>query len=136
MKSFLEEVIEEVQLKYGSLEEIIFVLPSKRAGTFLRNSIGKTAIKTAFAPEIYSIETFIEKIANLGYANNTEQLFHLYESYLKTTQGEPENFYAFSKWGQTLLQDFNDASIEFSTAASVANSFAMPASMSQRSPVS
>ena len=108
MKSFLEEVIEEVHLKYGSLEEIIFVLPSKRAGTFLRNSIGKIATKTAFAPEIYSIETFIEKIANLGYANNTEQLFHLYESYLKTTREEPENFYAFSKWGQTLLQDFNE----------------------------
>ena len=108
MKSFLEEVIEEVQLKYGSLEEIVFVLPSKRAGTFLRNSILKTANKTAFAPEIHSIETFIEKIANLGYANNTEQLFHLYESYLKTTPGEPENFYAFSKWGQTLLQDFNE----------------------------
>ncbi|MGY8915628.1 MAG: PD-(D/E)XK nuclease family protein, partial [Flavobacteriales bacterium] len=48
------------------------------------------------------------KIANLSYANNTEQLFHLYESYLKTAQGEPENFYAFSKWGQTLLQDFNE----------------------------
>ncbi|MEB8346121.1 PD-(D/E)XK nuclease family protein [Flavobacteriaceae bacterium KMM 6898] len=108
MKSFLEEVIEEVQLKYGSLEEIVFVLPSKRAGTFLRNSIGKTTTMTAFAPEIYSIETFIEKIANLVYANNTEQLFHLYESYLKTAKGEPENFYAFSKWGQTLLQDFNE----------------------------
>ena len=108
MKSFLEEVMEEVLLKYGSLEEITFVLPSKRAGTFLKNSISKTTSKTVFAPEIYSIETFVEKIANLSYANNTEQLFHLYESYLKTTSGEQENFYAFSKWGQTLLQDFNE----------------------------
>lgn len=108
MKSFLEEVLEEVYQKYGSLEEIVFVLPSKRAGTFLRNSIAKTTIQVSFAPEIYSIETFIERIANLGYANNTEQLFHLYESYLKTVNGEPENFYAFSKWGQTLLQDFNE----------------------------
>ena len=87
MKSFLEEVMEEVLLKYGSLEEITFVLPSKRAGTFLKNSISKTTSKTVFAPEIYSIETFVEKIANLSYANNTEQLFHLYESYLKTLQG-------------------------------------------------
>lgn len=108
MKSFLEEVIEEVQIKFGSLEKIVFVLPSKRAGTILKNSIGKTTTKTVFAPEIFSIETFIEKIANLVYANNTEQLFHLYESYLKTTQESPENFYAFSKWGQTLLQDFNE----------------------------
>ncbi|MEJ1221358.1 PD-(D/E)XK nuclease family protein [Sediminicola sp. 1XM1-17] len=108
MKSFLEEVIEEVSHKYGSLEDIVFVLPSKRAGTFLRNSIAKTTTRASFAPEIYSIETFIEKMADLGYANNTEQLFQLYECYLKTVHEEPENFYAFSKWGQTLLQDFNE----------------------------
>ncbi len=108
MKSFLEEVVVEVGQKYGSFEDLIFVLPSKRAGTFLRSALAKNARKTFFAPEIYSIERFIEKISGLDYATQTQQLFFLYEVYLKNTPVESDNFYIFSKWGQTLLQDINE----------------------------
>ena len=108
MKSFLEEVVEEIRQKYGSLEDLIFVLPSKRAGTFLRNALAKSSEKTFFAPDIYSIELFIEKISGLAYATQTQQLFFLYETYLRNTPVEQDNFYTFSKWGQTLLQDINE----------------------------
>lgn len=108
MQSFLEDVVEKVLHEHNSLEHIIFVLPSKRAGTFLRNTIAKTVKKTAFAPEIYSIESFIEKISGLTYASNTQQLFELYVTYSKSAAKKKDNFYAFSKWGQTLLQDFNE----------------------------
>jgi len=108
MKSFLEEVLEEIKQQYNSIEDVVFVLPSKRAGTFLKKSIAKTTQKTQFLPDIYSIETFVEKIANLSYASNTQQLFELYNAYLKINKEEKDGFYAFSKWGQTLLQDFNE----------------------------
>ena len=108
MKSFLEEVVDTITLEYDTLEELIFVLPSKRAGTFLKNTIAKKAQKTAFAPEVYSIERFIEKISGLSYATNTQQLFELYATYLIHTKEEEESFFSFSKWGQTLLQDFNE----------------------------
>ena len=108
MQSFLEEVLSKIKNNQESLENIIFILPSKRAGSFLKNAIAKTATKTAFSPEIYSIETFIEKISGINYATNTEQLFELYNCYIKITTKDPDNFYAFSKWGQTLLQDFNE----------------------------
>lgn len=108
MKSFLEEVVEEIGHKYRSFENLIFVLPSKRAGTFLRNALAKSSDKTFFAPDIYSIESFIEKISGLAYATQTQQLFFLYEIYLKSKPAEQDNFYTFSKWGQTLLQDINE----------------------------
>tara|TARA_R110002020_G_scaffold114593_2_gene263460 strand:- start:76783 stop:79527 length:2745 start_codon:yes stop_codon:yes gene_type:complete len=108
MKSFLEEVVEEVWEEYGNLDNVIFVLPSKRAGTFLKNSIAKRTSKTIFAPRIYSIETFVEEISGLSYASNTEQLFQLYECYLDTMKGEMDSFFTFSKWGQTLLQDITE----------------------------
>jgi len=126
MQSFLEEVIEKVASEHDSIEDLIFILPSKRAGTFLKNTIAKTSLKTAFAPEIYSIESFIEKISGLGYVSNTQQLFELYKAYLKNTPREEDNFFTFSKWGQTLLQDFNeidryliDAEELFSNLASI-----------------
>lgn len=108
MQSFLEEVIQEVWDSSESLENVVFVLPSKRAGTFLRNSIAKIAKKTLFSPEIHSIEAFVEQLSGLAYASNTEQLFQLYDTYLKTTKEKKDSFYSFSKWGQTLLQDFNE----------------------------
>ncbi len=108
MKSFLEEVVIEVGQKYESFEDLIFVLPSKRAGTFLRDAVANLTDKTFFAPDIYSIERFIENISGLAYATQTEQLFFLYEIYVKSKPAEQDNFYTFSKWGQTLLQDINE----------------------------
>ncbi|WP_276168757.1 PD-(D/E)XK nuclease family protein [Zobellia alginiliquefaciens] len=108
MQSFLEEVVKEVWEKHSSHEHIVFVLPSKRAGTFLKNAIAKSADNTFFAPEIYSIETFIEQVSGLSYASNTQQLFVLYNTYLKETSQEKDSFYSFSNWAQTLLQDFNE----------------------------
>lgn len=108
VSSFLEEVLSEVKEKHNSFEDLVFILPSKRAGTFLRHTIAKITNKTIFAPEIYSIETFIEKVSGLTYATNTQQLFELYNCYLQINRTKPDTFYTFSKWAQTLLQDFNE----------------------------
>ncbi|MGB7393583.1 MAG: PD-(D/E)XK nuclease family protein, partial [Pricia sp.] len=108
MQSFLEEVVEKVKAKHGSFENLVFVLPSKRAGSFLKNYLARSAGRTFFAPEIYSIESFIEKISGLAYASGTQQLFTLYQTYLAQNPVPRDNFHTFSKWGQTLLQDFNE----------------------------
>jgi len=108
MQSFLEETAQEIKSKYGSFENLVLVLPSKRAGSFLKNILTETTEKTFFAPEIYSIEQFIEKISGLAYASGTQQLFILYQAYLNQKPVPQDNFHSFSKWGQTLLQDFNE----------------------------
>jgi len=108
MKSFLEEVVQEVYRKQETLEDTIFILPSKRAGTFLLNAIAKTAKRTIFSPEIYSVEAFVEKVSGLSPASHTQQLFELYKVYLGTVVDEKNDFYTFSKWANTLLQDFNE----------------------------
>lgn len=109
MQSFIEEVVLELIQNGTNFTQTVFVLPSKRAGTFLKNSISSALNKTIFGPEIYSIETFVEEISGLTYATNTEQLFALYNSYYATSkEKDKDNFLRFSKWGQTILQDFNE----------------------------
>ena len=108
MQTFLEEVLLPIIKKEASLENYVFVLPSKRAGTFLRDSIAKNTTTTILAPEIYSIESFVEKISGLNPATHTQQFFELYRAYYNSVDGEKDNFYAFTKWGNTLLQDFNE----------------------------
>jgi len=108
MQTFLEEVLRKVCQKHDALEDLVFVLPSKRAGTFLRKAIAEIAEKTFFAPEILSIESFIEKISGLAYATGTQQLFTLYHAYLAQEPKGKDDFFTFSKWARTLLQDFNE----------------------------
>ncbi len=108
MQSFLNLIAKELWEKNDSFDNLIFILPGKRAGTFLKNSISKIVSKTIFAPEIYSIESFVEIISGLSYASNTQQLFELYNSYINMGSEEKESFFSFSKWGQILLQDFNE----------------------------
>ncbi|HUH47752.1 MAG TPA: hypothetical protein VLZ54_11405, partial [Arenibacter sp.] len=108
MKSFLQQIADNLIGNYPNLDDLILVLPSKRAGTILRTTLAKTANKTVFSPTIYSIEQFVEHLSQLEVANPTEQLFTLYEAYLTTDTKQKDSFANFSKWGQTLLQDFNE----------------------------
>ena len=108
MQSFLEQVAQKVRSSKLPLDKTVFVLPSKRAGTFLKTILAKTANATFFSPDIYSIEGFVEEISELSFASHTKQLFTLYEAYLEQTWERKDDFFAFSKWASTLLQDFNE----------------------------
>ena len=108
MQSFLESVLDDFTLWKTRPEYCLFVLPSKRAGFFLKNLMARKAGKTLLAPQISSIENFVGEISGLRYATPTALLFTLYEAYLDQEGIEKESFFDFSKWGQMLLQDFNE----------------------------
>lgn len=109
MTSFLKEVLDDIQKEGRDLSQLTFILPSKRAGTFLKDILSKSVGRTIFAPEILSIEEFVESLSELHYASNTELLFSFYRVYQELTpESECETFDQFSKWGQLLLQDFNE----------------------------
>ncbi|MBA6151821.1 PD-(D/E)XK nuclease family protein [Gelidibacter maritimus] len=109
MRSFLQEVIDDIQKKEQDISQLTFILPSKRAGTFLKDILSHSIKQTLFAPDILSIEEFVEGLSHLSYASNTELLFEFYLVYKKlTSEPQQETFDQFSKWGQLLLQDFNE----------------------------
>lgn len=108
MQSFIEDVINDVLRNNQDTGEVIYILPSKRAGVFLKKILSKSISKTILAPKIYSIEDFIEEVSGLVTANTTCQLFELYNAYLSVGTYEKESFDSFLKWGQILLQDFNE----------------------------
>ena len=109
MVSFINDVVLDLQKKNEDFSKLTFILPSKRAGVFLKSHIAKQLETTIFAPKILSIEEFVETLSDLKYANNTELLFEFYKVYLKhTPKDQVEPFDTFSKWSQILLQDFNE----------------------------
>lgn len=109
MTSFLENVIADLQNQSIDVSKLNFILPSKRAGIYLKNLISRNTGKTIFSPEILSIEAFVETLSEIEYGQNTELLFDFYDIYLSITPVEQqESFDRFSKWAQILLQDFNE----------------------------
>ncbi|WP_109302137.1 PD-(D/E)XK nuclease family protein [Aquimarina sp. AU474] len=110
MKSFLREVLLEQGEDPQELSKLVFLVPSKRAGLFLKKELVQLfPNQTIFVPEIYSIEEFITKISGLRQIDNIQALFEFYETYRETHPNlEKEDFETFSNWAQTLIYDFNE----------------------------
>lgn len=109
MKSFLSHVVSYILETNTNISDLTLVLPSKRAGVFLKHELSQQIQQTSFAPDILSIEELVEEISGYTSVNNTELLFEFYSIYKKLTPKDAqEPFDTFSKWAQILLQDFNE----------------------------
>ncbi|MEM8846791.1 MAG: PD-(D/E)XK nuclease family protein, partial [Bacteroidota bacterium] len=107
-QTFIEFVLNDLANNGSSLEQNIYVLPSKRSCVFLKHHLSYILKKNIFTPTIISIEDFVQEISGLKKASNVELLLVLYESYTHLTIKDHDDFDTFIKWGQTLLQDFNE----------------------------
>ncbi|QED38389.1 PD-(D/E)XK nuclease family protein [Antarcticibacterium arcticum] len=109
MTSFLSSVIRDLKTQVPDLSALTFILPSKRAGSFLRMEISRQTENPVFSPSILSIEEFSEKISQLSTLDNTTTLFEFYSIYKETTpEDQIEDFENFTNWAQTLIHDFNE----------------------------
>ncbi|MBL4662801.1 MAG: PD-(D/E)XK nuclease family protein [Flavobacteriaceae bacterium] len=109
MLAFLEETIHSIQNKHEDISNCILILPSKRAGGFLKNYLLKHTNKTIFSPKIISIEEFIEELSGLKIVSPEELLIKSYQAY-RTTDSiiEKESFDDYTSWANALLNDFSE----------------------------
>ncbi len=109
MESFICEVLQKLKNSDTPLSDIVFILPSKRAGSYLLKELASISKQTLFAPTIYSVEEFTEKVSGLQTVDNTISLFEFYDVYTSLTPKEDlEDFETFITWAQSLIQDFNE----------------------------
>ena len=108
--TFLDKIATVLIEKYGAqFSDTIVVLPNKRAKIFLIEALKRQVTTNVFAPEIISIEDFIQNIAALRTIDPIELLFEFYEVYLSITdKASQQTFELFANWAKTLLQDFNE----------------------------
>ncbi|WET00921.1 PD-(D/E)XK nuclease family protein [Flavobacterium sp. YJ01] len=108
--SFLQKLAGVVIQDYADkLSEITIILPNKRAKVFLIEALKKEINKTIIAPEITSIEDFVQDVASIRSIDSIELLFEFYEVYLSITEKKnQQSFELFANWAKTLLQDFNE----------------------------
>ncbi|MFV0529893.1 MAG: PD-(D/E)XK nuclease family protein [Flavobacteriales bacterium] len=106
MKSFLDQVVEKII--FQNTEDIVFVLPNKRSGIFLKESwIRHSENKTTWLPQIWTIEEFMETVSELKQSDSITLFFEFYKAYFDTHEN-PESFEHFLKWISTTISDLND----------------------------
>ena len=87
MNLFYKKAIEK-SLKLESLETTIIIIPNRRSKTFIKEIILSKIKKISISPEIYSIDDFIERIADSQESDKTSLLFYLYESFMETSKNK------------------------------------------------
>ena len=89
--------------------DLIVILPNKRAKVFLLEALKNNSNRTLLAPQIISIEEFVQQIAQIRSVDAVELIFEFYTVYRSlNSNNNPESFESFANWAKTLLQDFNE----------------------------
>ncbi|MEM1338856.1 MAG: PD-(D/E)XK nuclease family protein [Bacteroidota bacterium] len=108
MASFLEDTIHDIFQSYGSFTDMVFILPNKRSGLYLKKCIANYLEKPIFSPSVHSVEELITSISGLEKVSSLQLMFELYKAQTFQPKTDPKAFDIFSNWAITLLSDFND----------------------------
>ncbi len=108
MKSFLDQVAEKILDKHPHPAKACAVLPSRRAGVFLKKSIAAKAAKSMMMPTICSMQDYVLARTGLRLADSITLTFELYEVHKEVMKEKAEPFKDFLKYATTIINDFND----------------------------
>ncbi|WP_435578329.1 PD-(D/E)XK nuclease family protein [Gilvibacter sp.] len=109
MQSFIAQCWDHLTNQVDDISQLRCIVPSIRAGNFLRQCIQKQQSAASFLPDIIPIEQFIQEIADLQIVDELPLLFECYQVYLKRQPEQPkDDFDTFSSWAAILLADFNE----------------------------
>ena len=108
--TFLDKIAQVLIADYSNnLNNIIVVLPNKRAKIFLIEALKRQVQNNILSPEIISIEDFIQNVSGIRTIDPIELVFEFYEVYLSITDiKNQQSFELFANWAKMLLQDFNE----------------------------
>ncbi|MBB1139805.1 PD-(D/E)XK nuclease family protein [Myroides sp. WP-1] len=106
---FLHQLSEEIKKDFpSSMDDLVVVLPNKRAKVFLLEQLKQFYDRSVFAPSIISVEELVQDIAQLRGIDAIELLFEFYHVYKDLVGDKAEDFDYFVNWARMLLQDFNE----------------------------
>ena len=103
MKTFLDEIAEEIVNSKYPFESVKVVVPSRRASLFLKNALARQIQKPAFAPEIVSIENFVEELSVLKKVAPVDLIFEFYAAYQDVSnEKQRDSFDQFLGWATVI----------------------------------
>lgn len=109
MTTFLEQLAEALLREHGeTLQDVAVVLPSQRAGLYLREALVRKAGKALWSPEMFTLPSFMERRSGLRSLPMEELLFEAYEAYRVVGGGEARTLEEFMEWAPVTLADMSE----------------------------
>jgi len=109
MTPFLEKTAKHLFEKYSSkTDSLTIILPNRRASLYLKKYLANHFDKPFWSPKFYSIEDFINQIANKTSTNSIYLINELYKIHLEINTENCRNFDEFIGIAELLLTDFNE----------------------------
>ena len=110
MTPFLRLVAEYTHNHHQSgTDSLCIILPNKRGALYLKQHLASIFQKTIWLPTIISAEELVSQLSELDQADSVDLICDLYVAYCSVLKEKAETFDAFAKWGNLMLQDFNEA---------------------------
>ena len=110
-QGFLEKLAAEMLEDYSDHpEELLIVLPGKRARIFLYQALGRYSGRPVWAPEVLTMEEFVYNTMSLDSADEIALSLELWEV-CRETHGFEITFEQFAGWANIILKDFNDVDL-------------------------
>ncbi len=103
MHSFLRNTAASILQEYQELQNLVIVLPNRRAGLFFTQHLGALIEKSTWMPEVKTIEDVFYQYAGQRPSDDLTLIFELYKVY-QSLHPEPETFDRFYFWGEMILK--------------------------------
>ncbi len=87
------------------------VLPSRRAGLFLKQYLSQLTDRPIFSPEIFSIEDFVFRLSGYRKIEPAYLTLEFYKVYRQLEGEKAGPFKEFIKWAEVVIQDFNEVDL-------------------------
>ncbi len=108
--AFLEQLAGALLREHGTdLERVAVVLPSRRAGLYLRLALARNAGKALWSPELFTLSSFTERLSGLRTLPAEELLLEAYEAYRSVAGSDAQALVDFLEWAPVTLADMSEA---------------------------
>lgn len=110
--SFLMQLAKEIAGEHqGNMQNVLVLLPNRRAMVFFRRLLAEMILKPSFFPRVLSIEDFVSQASGRTIPDELSLQFRLYNAWTIVDPEEEHSFEEFLRWGSIMLSDFNEVDL-------------------------
>lgn len=106
--TFLSQLAEQITALHLPMEKSVVVLPNRRARRMLFQALAARAEGPIFAPAVFTINDFIEKLSPLESLDKFSLLVHLYQTYKELVGDEADDFSTALSWMPAFVDDMSE----------------------------
>ena len=122
--TFLSQLAEQITALHLPMEKSVVVLPNRRARRMLFQALAARAEGPIFAPAVFTINDFIDKLSPLECQDKFALLVHLYRTYKELAGDEADDFSTALSWMPAFVDDMSEVDKQLDNAEHILSDLA------------